>query len=133
MLLSSLDNRRDRDFLPVFLPEKIPDIAVVIGVNGDIRVFDQAFLPAQLIKDVLFDLRAYRSGLLASLISDRKLRGVLTIVLQESKEPASADLEDVEDIRQLDLFVDVTLEQGPDLLVTERPVELLGHNKDLLF
>lgn len=133
MLLSPFDNRRDRDFLPVLMPENIPDIAVVIGVNGDIRVFDQAFLPAQLIKDVLFDLRAYRSGLLSSLISDRKPGGVLAVVLQESKEPAWADLEDVEDIRQLNLFVDVTLEQGPDLLVTERPVEMFGHNKDLLF
>ena len=81
MLLSPFDNCRNRDFLPMLLPENIPDIAVVIGVDGDIRVIDQAFLPAELMKDVLFNRRADRSGLLLSLIGDRKLRGFLTIVL----------------------------------------------------
>lgn len=128
MLLSPFDNRRDRDLLSMLLPEKIPDIAVVIGVEGDIRIFNQSLLPAQLIKDVLFDLRAYCSGLLSSLIGDRKLRGVLAVVFKQRKESAPADLEDVEDIPQLDLFVDVTPEQGPDLLVTERSVDLLSHN-----
>ena len=111
MLLCPFDNCRDRDFLSMLLPEQIPDIAVVIGVEGDIRVFDQAFLPAQLMKDVLFDLRADRPGLLSSLISNRKLRGILAVVFQQGKESASADLEDVEDIRQFDLFVDITLKQ----------------------
>ena len=128
MLLSPFDNCRNRDFLPMLLPENIPDIAVVIGVDGDIRVIDQAFLPAELMEDVFFDRWTDRSGLLFSLIDDRKLRGVVTIVLQESKEPASPYLEDVEQIGHLDLFVDVTLEQGSDLLVTERPVKLFGHN-----
>lgn len=128
MFFSPFDNRRDRDLLLMLLPKKIPDIAVVIVMNGDIRVFDQAFLPAKLMKDVLFDLGANASGFLLSLIGDRKLRRVPTVVFQQSKESASADLKDVEDIPQLNLFVDITLKQGPDLLITERPVELFGHN-----
>ena len=128
MFFSSFDNRRDRNFLPMLLPEQVPDIAVVIGVDGDIRVFDQSFLPAELMKDVHFDLPADCPGLLSSLISDRKPGGVLAVVFQQGKESASTDLKDIKDIPQLDLFVDVTLKQGPDLLVTERPVELFGHN-----
>jgi hypothetical protein len=96
MFFSPFDNRRDRDFLPVLLPQKVPNIAVVIGVDGHIRVFDQAFLPAQFAKDVPLDLRANRSSLIGSLISDRKLRRVLAVAFQQSKESASADLEDVE-------------------------------------
>ena len=111
MLLCPFDNCRDRDFLSVLLPEQVPDIAVVIGVEGDIRVFDHVFLPAQLMKDVLFDLWADRPRLLSSLISNRKLRGILAVVFQQGKESASADLEYVEDIRQFDLFVDITLKQ----------------------
>jgi len=68
-----------------------------------------------------------------SLISNRKLRGVLAVVFQQGKESASTDLKDVDDIPQFDLFIDVTLEQGLDLLVTKRRVELFGHNEDLLF
>lgn len=56
MFLSPFDNRRDRDFLLMLLPKYVPDIPVVIGVDGDVRVFDQAFLPAQLMKDVLLSL-----------------------------------------------------------------------------
>jgi hypothetical protein len=112
----------------MLLPENIPDIAVVIGVDGDIGVLDRAFLLAELIKDVFFDRWTYGSGPLLSLIGNRKLRGVVTIVLKQSKEPASPYLEEVEQIGQLDLSVDVTLEQRPDLLVTERSVELFGHN-----
>lgn len=51
MLFSPLDNRRNRDFLPMLLPEKIPDIGVIIGVDGDIGIIDQAFFPAQLMED----------------------------------------------------------------------------------
>jgi len=85
------------------------------------------------MKDVLFDLWADRPGLLLSFISNRKLRGVLAVVFQQGKESTAADLQDVKDITQLDLFVDVTLEQGSDLLVTKRSVKLFGHNEDLLF
>jgi hypothetical protein len=128
MFFSPFDNRRDRDLLSMLLPKKIPDITVVIVMDGDIRVFDQSFLPAQLMKDVFLDLWADGSGFLSSLIGDRKLRRVLAVVFQQNKESASADLKDVEDIPQLNLFVDVTLKQGPDLLVTERPVELFDHS-----
>lgn len=85
MFFSPFDNRRDRDFLPMLVPEKTPDIAVVIGVNGDIRVFDQAFLPAQLMKDVFVDLEADGSGFLSPLIGDRKLRMVVAVVLNRAK------------------------------------------------
>jgi hypothetical protein len=67
-------------------------------VDGNIWVFDQAFLPAELMKDVLFDLLADCPGLLSSLISDQKQSGVLAVAFQESKESASTDLQDVEDI-----------------------------------
>ena len=111
MLLGPFDNRRDRDFLPVLLPEKIPDIGVVIGMKWDVRVFYQAFLPAQLMEDILFDLRVDHPGFLPPLIRDRKLRGILAIIFQQDKESASSDLEDVEDIWQLDFFVDIALKQ----------------------
>jgi hypothetical protein len=82
VFFSPFDNRLDRDLLPMLLPEQVPDVAVVIGVDGDIWVFNQAFLPAKLMENVLFDLRTDGSGLLLSLISDRKLRGVLAVVFQ---------------------------------------------------
>lgn len=40
MFLGPFDNRRDRDFLLMLLPEQVPDIAVVIGVDGHVRIFD---------------------------------------------------------------------------------------------
>jgi len=109
MFFSPFDNRRDRDFLSMLLPAKIPDIAVVIGLDRNIRIFDQSFLPAQPMKAVLFDLGADRWDLLCPLIGDRKLRGVLAVVFQQGKESASADLQDVKDIPGLDLFVNITL------------------------
>jgi hypothetical protein len=127
MLLGPFDNRWNRDFLPMLLPEKIPDIGVVIGVDGNIGIINQAFLSAKLMKEIFFDCWTYGSGLLSSLIGERKLRGILTIVLKQSKEPVSPYLEDVKEIEKFDLLVDVTLEQGPEL-VAKRPVELFSHN-----
>jgi len=56
MFFGPFNNRREGDFLLMLLPENMPDIAVVIGVNGDLKVFDQSFLRAELMKNVLFDL-----------------------------------------------------------------------------
>jgi hypothetical protein len=79
-------------------------------VDRNLRVFDQAFLPGELMKDVLLNLWADRPGLILSLIGDRKLRGVPAVLFEQGKKSTSADLQDVKDILQLDLFVDVTLE-----------------------
>jgi hypothetical protein len=78
-------------------------------VEGDIRVFDQSLLPIKLVKDVLFGLGTDRSGLPASLIGDGKLTGIAAVSLEQHEESAAADLEDVQDIRQFDLLVDITL------------------------
>jgi hypothetical protein len=78
-------------------------------VEGDIRVFDQSLLPMELVKDILFGLGTDRSGLPTSLIGDGKLRGVAAVFLEQHEESAAADLEDVQEIRQFDLLVVITL------------------------
>jgi hypothetical protein len=110
MLLGPPDDRWQGGPLAVFLPEKIPDVAVVVGVERDSGVFDQFLLLPELREDVLFGLRADPSGLPGPLIGNGKLRRILPVLLEQHEEPAAADLEDVQDIGQLDLLPDVTLE-----------------------
>jgi len=98
VLLGPADNRRHRNLLAMFLPEQIPDVAVVIGMQGDLRAFYQFLLPFELGEDVVFDLGADHSGFPGSLIGDGKPRGVGPILLEQLKESAAADFEDIQDV-----------------------------------
>jgi hypothetical protein len=72
VLLGSLDDRRHRHLLAINLPEAVPDIAVVITSQGNLKVLDQPLLEAQFPKDVLFDLRGQLAGAALALIGDGK-------------------------------------------------------------
>ncbi|GEM_PF-4599217 len=80
------------------------------------------------MKDVFLDLEADCWDFLSSLIGDRKLRRGLAVILKQGKEPTPADFENVEDIPQLNFFVDITLKHRSNLLIVERSMELVGHN-----
>lgn len=43
IFFSPFNDCGDRDLLPILLPKQISDIAVIIGLERDIRVFDQLF------------------------------------------------------------------------------------------
>ena len=46
MLLCPVNDRRHRDFLSVFAPELVTDIAVIIGSDRHISILDEALLYA---------------------------------------------------------------------------------------
>lgn len=43
IFFSPFNDCGDRDLLPILLPKQVSDIAVIIGLERDIRVFDQLF------------------------------------------------------------------------------------------
>jgi len=133
MLFGSFDDYRYRDFLLVLLTKQIPDIAIVIEADRNIRISNQSLLPPQLTKDILFDLRADLACNRFSFVGDGELGGITAVLFKQAEEPASPDLQNIQDIPKLDFFVDVTLKQSFDLLVTKRLVELFCHDSNLLF
>lgn len=133
MFFGSFDDCRYRDFLLVLLPKQIADIAVVIGADRNIRIFNQSLLPPQLTKDILFDLRADLVCNRFSFVGYGELGGITAVLFKQAEEPASPNLQNIQDIPKLDFFVDVTLKQSFELLVTKRLVELFGHDSNLLF
>lgn len=54
MFFGPSDDGRHGDLLSILLPEQIRDVAIVIGVKGDIRVFNQSLLPLEFVEDVFF-------------------------------------------------------------------------------
>ena len=119
MFLGSFDYGGNRDLLPIFIPEEVPDIGVVISLQLDLRVFDHVFFYPQLAKDIPFDLRANFSSRPLSLIDDGKLRRVLSKVFEKCEEPASTDLQDLEHMLELDFSVNIAPEKHSDLLVAK--------------
>jgi hypothetical protein len=109
MLFGSFDDCLDRAFLLVLLPKELPDIAVVVRADRNIRIFNQSLLPPQLMKDVLFDLRTDLACNRFSLVGDGELGGITAVLFKQTEKPASPDLQDIQDITKLDFFVDVTL------------------------
>jgi hypothetical protein len=107
MLLSFLDDRRQGDLLPVLLLEKIPDIAVVVGLDGDFRVSDQLLFLVKLLEDVLFNVRSDLSWAGCPLIGNGKLGRIFPISLDQLKEPAAPDPQDAKDMMALDFLIEI--------------------------
>jgi hypothetical protein len=133
MFFGSFDDCRDRAFLLVLLPKELPDIAVVVKANRNIRIFNKSLLPPQLTNETPFDLWADLVGIRFSLVNDGELEGITAVLFKQAEETASLNLQNIQDITKLDFFVDVALKQSFELLITKRLVELFGHDSKLLF
>jgi hypothetical protein len=129
MLLGLLNDRREGNLLPVFLFEDVPDVAVVVGLDRDLRIFDQPLFLAKLMEDVLFNLWSNLSWAGCPLISDGKPGWIFPISLEQLKEPAAADPQDAKDMLSFDLPIEIPSQQRNDLLVPEGFVKMFGHDK----
>jgi hypothetical protein len=128
MLLGLLNDRRQGDLLPVFLLEDVPDVAVVVGLDRDLRIFNQPLFLAKFLEDVLFYLRGDLSWAGCPLIRNGKPGWIFPISLEQLKEPAAADPQDAEDMMALDFLIEIPSQQRDDLLVSEGFVKMFGHD-----
>jgi hypothetical protein len=65
-------------------------------------------------------------------MNDGERGGVFSVPFQQHEEPAPGDLQDVQNIRKLDLSGDVMLKQSSGLLVAKGFMKLFGHDVNLL-
>lgn len=107
MLLGFLNDRRKGDLLPVLLLEKIPDIAVVVGLDGDFGIYDQLLFLVKLLEDVLFNVRSDLSWAGCPLIGNGKLGRIFPISLDQLKESAPAAPQDAKDMMALDFLIEI--------------------------
>jgi hypothetical protein len=133
VLLGPLDDRRNGDLLTILVPEPVPDITVVVGLERNLGGFDQAFFQLEFLEDVLFDLGGDLVRAVCPPISDREPTRIIPILSEDLEEAASPDPQDTQEVSQLDLPVIVSLEQSSNLLIAERFVQLFGHGITSLF
>ena len=102
MLLGVFNNRRQANLLPILLLEQVPDMAAVVGLDGELRIFDHPLFLAKLLEDVLFNVRSDLSWAGCALIRNGKLGRIFPISLEQLKEPTAPDSKDAQEMVKLD-------------------------------
>lgn len=127
--LGFFNDRRDRDVLPIMIPETIPDVGIVITTELDLGIGDHFLLQRKFEKNVLFDFRPDAMRDYFSAVFDGKGLRISSKALEQGKNAAASELKDCFQVVEPDLIFAVSAQEIPDLDILKRLVKLFGHEK----